>query len=182
MRLNDVLALRPPQDADAADLLDAIRTAEETAKRLRAEAATANTARSGLLLTADDKALAAAEAARASAQLAAERVEAMLPGMRQDLAAAQGRETVADLQAEHAALVASVAELRRWQAEDYPQIMALIAKGFRAHDAAYAAHAGFVRNVKDAYERPEVRDAGPLGVELPQLDGVLPRQVFFNWK
>ena len=178
MRLNDVLALRPPQDADAADLLDAIRTAEGTAKRLRAEAATANTARSGLLLTADDKALAVAEAARASAQLAAERVEAMLPGMRQDLAAAQGRETVADLQAEHAALVASVAEVRRWQAEDLPQIPAR----FAAHDAAAAAHAAFVRNVKDAYERPEVRDAGPLGVELPQLDGVLPRQAFPNWK
>lgn len=182
MKLNDVLALRPAKGIDAAGLSAAIGSAEAIRRRLRAEEAEANTARAGMLLAADDKAIAAAEGTAAAAQLGAERIEAILPLMRGDLAAVQGRETVAALQAEHAALLRKLAELRRWQAEDYPQIAVLIGRGHHAHDAAAAAHADFVCGVKAAYQRPEVRDAGLLDVvELPQLDGVLPRQVFSNW-
>lgn len=182
MKLDDVLALRPAQGGDAATLVAAIGAAEAKLQRLRMQEAEAAAARARMLLHADDRAIAAAEGNATSARLAAERVEALLPVMREDLAAVQGRETVAALQVEHAALDRSLAELRRWQTEGYPQIVALIGEGLRAHDAAAALHAAFVRNVKAAYQRAEVRDAGPLGVELAQLDGVLPRQVFSNWR
>ncbi len=163
MKLEDVLALRPA-GATAAELVTAIDHAEELARGFARRAAELDRTRAASLLTAEDKAIAKAEQEASTARLAADRIEALLPLMRADLAAAEGRETREALRAEVPALVEAMAALQRWQVETYPLIAETIREGFRYQDAAMGGLRDWMARVDGAYARQEVRDAGPLDV------------------
>ena len=180
MKLDAILALRPADDAGTAELADSITRAEAHRAELLRSAAAAAVLRADVLAP-DDK-LKAAERTAAECRLAVERIEALLPQLRDRLLTASGVETVAALRAERAALEPELAELRRWQSDDFPRMRELIGVGFKAHDRAYAAIECWKANVIAAYAREEVRAAGELGVDLPQLQGPLPRHTFPGWK
>ncbi|MBP0445012.1 hypothetical protein J8J14_09490 [Roseomonas sp. SSH11] len=181
MTLDQILALHP-KGADAATLRTAITTAEEMQASLRLQADTAKAERERNLLTRSDKELQGLERDAVNAVLAADRIAALLPAMRADLAAAEGREALDDLRAEAGLLKEAFEALQRWQATEFVQIKAMIGTGFRLEEAARNAHAGFVLRLQDAYARQEVRDAGPLGVPVPSMPGNLPREAFPNWQ
>lgn len=189
MTLTEVLELHPGEGADAATLSEALAAAEAKRDQLQEQAQQAERVRSEGLLQADDRSLQAAEREAAQARLAADRIAALLVQLQADHAAAQDREraargqdTLAALRAEHAAVEDALDALRRWQTEDFPKLAEMIGTGFRLHDAAHAATGRFENNVQAAYQREEVREAGPLGVHLPELSAPLPRRVFPGWR
>jgi regulator of protease activity HflC (stomatin/prohibitin superfamily) len=126
-------------------------------------------ARLGRLLTADDKTILKADQEVAAARLTVQRLDALLPALHEDLARAEGRETVMQLRAEAEATASRIAALTAWQEEELPKVWELIARGFMLEDAATAASGQFLNSVKAAYERREVREAGPIGVAVPDL-------------
>lgn len=181
MKLDDVLKLRPEAGADSSTIAEAIRAAEAKRRDELAKAKAARDARRDVL-TVDDKALAAAERDGTAAALAAERIAQMLPRLQADLDAAEAREMRAALLAEHAEVERKLAELRRWQDEDYPAIQRLIGAGLAAQDAALTAVQSFLSGADAAYGSSEaMRDAGSLDVNLPDLAEPLPRTVFSGW-
>ena len=182
MRLDEVLKLRPAEGATVEMINAAIRATEAKRRELRQQATEAKAVRRNPLEV-DDKALAAAAREAEAAELGAERIALLLPKLQQDLDAAYAREARAALLVERAELDQTVGELRRWQAEDYPEIIRLIGAGLAAHDAAAAAVERFAAGVIDAYARSEaMRDGGALGVTLPELGEPLPRAIFPGWQ
>ena len=179
MKLETILALRRPAGTSTAELAAAVRTAENSRRELLAAAQAAEASRKNVLL--DDRALSAAERDGAQASLAAERLAAILPEMRADLDAARARDVRTALLTEHAEVEIATAELRRWQAESYPEIARLIGVGLRAQDAARTALDGFKANVAAAYESEAMRDGGPLGVTLSAMSEPMPRSIFPGW-
>ncbi len=183
MKLEDVLALRLV-GASSTD----ITTAIERAKALQAELADRATAlghhRAANLLTADDKSIAKAEQEAAAARLTADRIESLLPAMHADLVVARGRETRDELLVDLPAVTEALAALHQWQANAYPRIGKMIAEGFQLQDTAQALRGAWLARVEVAYQRQDVRDAGPLGAELPSLesDAILPRAAFPRWQ
>ena len=181
MKLDAILALRPPPGASAADLSDAVSRAV-AARATAAHAVTAAGEAKRDVLAADDKTLAKADSDAAQAKLTVDRIEALLPQLRADLAVAIGRETLAELRAEHAVMLTACRRLTAWQTETYPKIAEMIAQGFEAQAEAEAAIEAFKAGVVEAYARQEVREAGPLGVEMPRIEQPIPHQIFPNWK
>lgn len=180
MTLNDILALRPAA-GDAA----AIRAAIAKAEALRAEhaalVAELERARPGKLLSADDKAITKADQEAAAARLVVERLDALMPLLLEDLAAAEGRETVALLRTEAEATARDIQALQAWQDNELPKVWEIIGRGFALEDAAVEANNRLIARVKAAYERQEVRDAGPLNVEVPAIPAARPRATFHAW-
>ena len=181
MRLSDIQAIRPAEGAGSAACVDAIATARAERERQVANQALAEAIRADTLAH-DAKALSAAEKDASTARLVVEQLDAMLALLRADLAAAQGRERLAELREQHAALEPLAAELRRWQTEDYPKIARLIHVGLDAQLALATATRAFILRVEDEYGRPEVRAAGELGVALPVVAPPLPAAWFPNWQ
>ena len=90
MKLTDILELHPGADAGSAALGLALMAALTKRDGLLAEAAAADQERRAALLTLDEKALVAIEKTAATARLAADRIEAILPQLRADLSTARG--------------------------------------------------------------------------------------------
>lgn len=179
MKLDDVLKLRPPAGADTATLAEAVRIAEAKRREMFTQAEQSNAVRQNVLM--DDRKLTTAEREAAEAELAVARIDAILPGLRDDLEAARGREVRAALLAKHSELQEKVDEVLRWQEEDYPEIARRIGLGLAAQDALRMAVDRFKANVMAAYEIEAVRNEGALGVLLPELADPLPRDLFREW-
>ncbi len=182
MKLDEVLALRPPEGADAATITAAINAATSRRAELLAAAATADQVITDGLLSADDRALARTEQDANLARRAAERIDALLPRLRLDLEEAVAREKMAALHA-HAAEVADLmADMARWQAEKLPAAVDAIREGLRLNDALYARHSSLPAAVEAAYRDPAVRELGTFTPDLT-AKGVpdmarLPRNLF----
>lgn len=181
MILDQILDLHP-RGADAATLRAAVAKAEELQGSLRRQADTAMADRERNLLTRSDKELQAQERDAAAASLAAARIAALLPAMRKELAAAEGREALEELRIEAAGVIAAQKALEAWHSSDLEQLKALMDAGFRLQDAATEARSRFLARVQEAYAREDVRTAGPLGVAVPVLPAEMPRSLFPNWR
>ncbi len=181
MRLSDIQSIRPADGAESAAFLEAIAVAKAERQRQVANQAAAEEMRSDTLAH-DVKALRAAEVDASSARLVVEQLDALLELLRTDLAAAQGREILAELREEHAALEPLAAALRRWQAEDYPALARMIHVGLDAQHSLAAATQAFLARVDTQYARFEVAEAGKLDRALPVVGDIIPSMVFFNWQ
>ncbi len=181
MKLSDILELHPGADAGSAALGLALTAAQTKRDELLAEAAAADGERTAGLLTADDKALVAIERTGQTARLAADRIDAMLPELRADLAVARGRETVAELNTLAETVEQRVAAMSKWQTEQYPELAKLIGAGLHAEAAAVDAYAEFAARVDSEFRRQEVRDAAPAGVHVDAPSGLRPSYLFQNW-
>lgn len=179
MKLEDVLALRLV-GASSTDITAAIGRAEALQAELAERAAELGRHRAANLLTADDKTIFKAEQEAAAARLTADRIESLLPAMQADLVAAQGRETRDELRAEMPAVAEAMTRLHEWQVEAYPQVLRMIREGIRLQDEGQALMRNWLYRVELAYQRQEVRDAGPLDADLPAipLSAPLPRSAF----
>lgn len=183
MKLEEVLALRPI-GASSTDIVAAIERAEALQAELAERAAELGRHRAANLLTADDKTIAKAEQEATTARLTADRIESLLPALHADLVVARGREARDELLADLPAVTEALAALHRWQADAYPRIGKMLAEGFQLQDAAQACRSAWLARVEAAYQQQDVRDAGPLGVELPPLQSgaPLPRAAFPGWR
>ncbi len=182
MKLDEVLALRPPEGSDSATVTTAIRHAETRRAELLATAATADQVIKDGLLVADDRALARAEQGASLARRAAERIDALLPRLRLDLEAALAREKMAALHAHAAEVVDLMASMARWQVERLPAAVEAIREGLRLHDILYARHNALPAAVDAAYRDPAVRELGTFTPNLvakgaPDMSR-LPRSLF----
>ena len=144
MKLTEILELHPGADTGSAVLSLALTAALTKRDGLLAEAATADQERRTGLLTLDEKALAGIEKTAATARLAADRIDAILPQLRADLSAARGTETVAELRSLARTVEQSVAKMQEWQTQSYSQIAQLIGAGLHAEHEACAAYASRV--------------------------------------
>ena len=179
MKLEAILALCRPADASTTELAAAVRNAEASRRELLAQAEAADLARRDVL--ADDRTLAAAEKDGAASRLAAERIAAVLTVLRTDLDQAKARDARAELLKEYSEVEQKIANLRRWQNEDLPEIKRLIGVGLQVQDAAAMALEAFKSNVASAYELEAMRDGGELGVKLSSWGPELPRLTFPTW-
>ena len=182
MKLDEVLALRPPEGSDSATVTAAIRHAETRRAELLAAAATADQVITDGLLSVDDRALARAEQEASLARRAAERIDALLPRLRLDLEEAVARGKMSTLHAHAAEVVDLMADMARWQAEKLPAAVAAIREGLRLNDALYARHSSLPAAVEAAYRDPAVRELGTFAPDLT-AKGVpdmarLPRNLF----
>ena len=180
MTLEEIHALHP-KGADAATLRSAITHAEELRASLLQQASALEQTRQAGLLTLEAHAILQAEQKAAEARLDADRIEALIPAMEQDWRTVAANETLADLRQAVGPVIAATAALEGWK-KDLATIRKLIGKGLKLHDAAQAARQNYLRQVDDAYRRPEVMAAGPLGVTVPAMPDTLPRQLFPNWE
>lgn len=180
MKLEEILALRPASGTSA-DFHDAIKRAEEIRQDLTARAAELDKTRAGGLLTIDDKTILKAEQEAAACRLAVDRITALLPSIREDEAKAAGAEALAELRGEAAGVTATVQAFTEWQKAEWPKFGRLIGEGKRLERAAHAARADFLAKAAAAYSRQEVRDAGPLNVEIPDVLNPSPLNIFANW-
>jgi len=181
MTAAEIAALRPAAGAASSEIRAAIARVEVARDEHAAAAAEIENGRRDRLLMADDRAVAAADQKAAASRLMVERLTVLLPLLHEDLAAALGRETVAQLQAEVEEAARAARARDDWTVNSLPKVWALIGEGFQLEDAAAEAHAKILNNVRDAYERREVREAGPLGVQLPDLPAAGPRAIFTAW-
>ncbi|MDB5414117.1 MAG: hypothetical protein JWR10_2452 [Rubritepida sp.] len=180
MKLEDILALRPTTGTSA-DFHEAIRRAEVLRQELTARAAELDKTRADGLLTIDDKTILKAEQEAAASRLAVDRITALLPSIREDEAKAAGAETLAELRAEVAGVTATVNAFAEWQATEWPNIPRLVGEGRRLESAARDARSRFLAKAASIYSRQEVRDAGPLDVEIPDLTTPSPISLFAHW-
>jgi len=182
VKLDEVLALRPPEGSDSATVIAALRHAETRRTELLATAAMADQVLSDGLLSADDKAMQRAEQDATVARRAAERIDALLPRLRLDLEAALAREKMATLHAHAAEVTNLMADMARWQAEKLPAAVAAIREGLRLNDALYARHSSLPAAVEAAYRDLAVRELGQFTPDLtakavPDM-ARLPRNLF----
>lgn len=181
MKLSDILDLHPGAEAGSGALGLALAAASIRRDELLAEADAADQERRAGLLTLDEKALTAIEKTAGVARLAADRIEAMLPQLRADLAVARGRETVAELKTLAETVEQRIIAMTEWQTETYPQLAKLIGAGLHAEAAAVDAYAEFAARVDSEFRRQEVRDAAPGGVNVSAPSGARPSHLFPNW-
>ncbi|MBP0446712.1 hypothetical protein J8J14_18200 [Roseomonas sp. SSH11] len=181
MTLEDILALRP-SSGDSNTYRTALAKADLARKDLAVKAGELDRVRARGLLNVDDTTLLKAEQDAAAARLAVERIDALLPMIRDDLAKAEGAETLTELRAGAGAVQKAVAALETWQRTQFPKLTAIMAEGFRLEDEAKAERDAYLERVRGEYARPEVREAGPLGVEVPPMPGDLPRKYFPQWQ
>ncbi len=160
MKLDEVLALRPPESADAATITAAINAATSRQAELLAAAATCDQVKADGLLSADDKAMQRAEQDATIARRAADRIDALLPRLRLDLEEALAREKMAALHAHADEVTDLMADMARWQAEKLPAALDAIREGLGLHDALYARHNSLPAAVEAAYRDPAVRELG----------------------
>ena len=182
MKLDEVLALRPPEGSDSATVTAAIRHAETRRAQLLAAAATSDQVVSDGLLCADDKALQRAEQEAIVSRRAAERIDALLPRLRLDLEKATARETMAELHTQAAGVVDQMAAMARWQADELPAAAEAIREGLRLQDDLKARFTALTAAVEIAYRDPAVRELGQFTPSLtakgaPDM-GRLPRTLF----
>ena len=182
MKLEEVLALRPPEGSTSATITAAIRHAETRRAELLALAATADQVKADGLLSADDKAMQRAEQDAAHARRAVERIDALFPRVRLDLEEALAREKMAALHAHADEVTDLMASMARWQAEKLPMLAEVLRDGLVLHDALIAQHKGLTDAVQAAYLDPAVRELGQFTPDLT-VKGVpdmtrLPRNLF----
>lgn len=182
MKLDEVLALRPPEGSDSITVTAAIRHAESRRAELLAFAATADQVKADGLLSADDRAMQRAEADATIARRAAERIDALLPRLRLDLEAAAARETMAALHTRAGTVTDLMGAMASWQAAKLPMLAEVLRDGLVLHDALIAQHKGLTDAVQAAYLNPAVRELGQFTPDLT-LKGVpdmtrLPRNLF----
>ena len=182
MNLNEVLALRPPEGADAATITAAIGTATRKRAELLALAATADQVRADGLLSTDDKAMQRAENDALQARRAVERIDALTPRVRLDLEAAQARETMAALHIQADAVCDAGAAVAQWQADKLPAFWGPLREGFVLHDRMTAQCAKLRADIEAAYRDPNVRELGQFFPDLtvkgwPDADK-MPRKLF----
>lgn len=180
MTLEEIHALHP-KGADAATLRSAITHAEELRASLLQQTSELEQTRQAGLLTLEAHAILQAEQKAAEARLDADRIEALIPAMEQDWRTVAANETLADLRQAVGPVIAATAALEAWK-KDLATIRKLIGKGLKLHDAAQAARQSYLRQVDDAYRRPEVMAAGSLDVTLPPMPADLPRKIFPTWE
>jgi len=181
MTRDDILALHP-KNADAATLRAAIARAELLRRDLNLQTEELARVRSKGVLAFTDEELAQAAQDTAAATLAFERIDALLPLMRADLAKAEGAEGLAALRAGATPVQEKVAALETWQRVQLPKLIAIMGEGFRLQDAAQAERDTYLETVRRAYSEPAIRDAGELGVTVPPMPAQLPRAQFPNWQ
>ena len=186
MNLGEVLALRPPEDADAATISAAISMATRKRAELLALAATADQVRADGLLSADDKALQRADAEAAQARRAVERIDTLMPRLCLDLEAAQAREKMATLHVQADAVTDVAAALAKWQADNLPAFWGPLREGFALHDKLIAEHAKLKSAVEAAYHDPNVRELGQFNPNLTAKGwpdaSLMPRHLFSSLK
>jgi hypothetical protein len=181
MTLEEILALRP-SSGDSNTIRAALAKAELTRNDLGIQAGALQAARNKGLLVVSDEELLQAEKDAAAARLAMERIEAIIPLIREDLAKAEAEETLTSLREGVTDVQAKVAALEAWQKNQFPKLTAIMAEGFRLQDEAKTARDAYLERVRGEYSRPEIRAAGELGVSIPQMPGNLPREQFPNWR
>jgi hypothetical protein len=109
------------------------------------------------------------------------RLDALLPQLVEDLKARQGADTVLALRAKAETTRQALNALRAWQEGPFETIREQIAVGLQLEHAALAAYQEFEGATTAAYQRLEVREAGPLGVIPPKLPEQFPSLAFPNW-
>jgi len=182
VKLDEVLALRPPEGSTSATVTTAIHHAESRRAELLAAAATADQVVKDGLLVADDRALARAEQDASLARRAAERIDALLPRLRLDLETAAAQETMAALHMRAATVTDLMGAMTSWQAQKLPMLAEVLRDGLVLHDALIAQHKGLTEAVQAAYLDPAVRELGHFTPDLT-VKGVpdmtrLPRNLF----
>lgn len=129
MSFDEIAALRP-SDGSSAAIADAITRAESALSEKRQLAAELQSRRAELLLTASDPELQKIEGDAPMAVRDADRIEALLGTLRDQISAARQREEIADLRDRHRraaeALAAHEGELRRVYPECVQRLAALI--------------------------------------------------------
>lgn len=181
MKLEEILGLRPPSGATAAECRDAIARAMELRFRFDQQEQAAKLERRESVLTTDDKGLLAAERGAAAHRLTVERIDALLPAIRADLIIAEAKEEFAALHTEAASAASAVSAYQAWLADGFQKICEIARQGIVLEDAARAAHQGFLLRADAAYRRLEVRDLGVLDVTLPDPPTSSVRAAFRGW-
>jgi hypothetical protein len=179
--LAQVLALRPAS-GDAATFRAAVGQAEAMQAAMIARATALDASRDAGLLSAETAEILALDQQVTQARLAADRLEALLPLLRDDLADAEGRAVLAELRRETADANAATAALEAWQAKDMRRIAEIMAVGFDLEGRAVAAHAALMARADAAYRLQAVRDGGPIGIDLTPLPASRPRAAFPGWR
>jgi hypothetical protein len=177
VKLDEVLALRPA-NGDAATFRAAIDRAEAHRARLLTEADRSEDIAVGGLLSVDDKTLQRAAAEAAQARLAAARIDALLPMIRQDHEAAAAQETVAGLRAKAQELTKSAAHLQAWQDQQFPEIQKLLTAGIMLEGATKIMRLDLEAAIDEAYLNQAVRDIGRLNVTFPEVQKRSPFRIF----
>jgi hypothetical protein len=180
MTLDKILALRQPE-ADAATIQGGIAEAEAMKADLVQRIAELEAQRATQLLTASDKELTVFEKEADQAKRNVARLSALLPQLVEDLKARQGADTVLALRTQAEATQQALDALRAWQDGPFETIREQIAEGLQLEHAALAAYQEFEGATTAAYQRLEVREAGPIGVPSPQLPEQFPSFAFPNW-
>jgi predicted nucleic acid-binding Zn-ribbon protein len=180
MSLDKILAFRQPE-ANAATIQSSIAEAEAMKADLARRIAELEDQRVTQLLTASDKELAALEKEADQARRNVARLDSLLPHLVEDLKARQGADTVLALRAKAETTQQALDALRAWQEGPFETIREQIAEGLQLEHEALAACQEFEGATTAAYQRLEVREAGPLGVAPPQLPEQFPSMAFPNW-
>ncbi|MBN8925536.1 MAG: hypothetical protein BGO51_13600 [Rhodospirillales bacterium 69-11] len=181
MTLTQVLALRPTE-GDAATYRRALADAEARRDELLAEAEQVERDHAAGLLTMDDKALARLEDVAAGARRMAARIDALLPEIRNDMAKAAARETVAELEAGAPEVAEAIAALNEWVATRPAEIQRIMREGVDLQNRAIAIFGEYQDQVDEAYRNPAVRALGPLNVDLGEMPvrAMLPNNLYFG--
>jgi hypothetical protein len=167
--------------ASSADIAGAIQLAKLRSADLATTIAKAGDDRPALLLRASDEEVIAQDREVARAQRDQERLSALVLTLTKALAAQQGAEALEDLRRLGEEAQQAHDALSKWQRGAYEKLRTAIAEGLQLEAEALSKRSIFEAATAEAYQRSEVREAGPVGMSLPPLADNLPSLVFPNW-
>jgi hypothetical protein len=180
MSLDGLLAFDPNQ-ATSTEIAQAIQDANTLVAGLTASIAQAAEDRPSLLLTASDEEVVKQDRELERARRDAERLAVLVQKLNEALSAQQGMEAVEDLRRLGMQAQEAHDALSKWQRVQYEKLRTSIAEGLQLEADALSKRMAFEAATAEAYRRIDVREAGPLGINLPPLSDNLPSLVFPNW-
>ncbi|WP_284946036.1 hypothetical protein [Acidisoma cladoniae] len=178
--LPDILSMKPI-NIDGDSLRIAISRVVSTKVALSSRIVEITDTLQGPALSITDKALAEAERETAQLRMAIKRLDELLEGMRAELLVTEGQKTVLSLRQEGQRVAQAIAALAGWKEKEFLEIRKMIGSGFRLEDQAVALYRNYLAAAESEYRRPEVREAGAVGVALPAFPSPGPRSLFPGW-
>ena len=167
--------------ASSTDISATIQAANLLSADLASTVAQAAEERPSLLLRASDEEVVAQDREVARAQRDRERLSALVLALSEALAARQGAEALEDLRRLGEEAQQAHDALSKWQRGAYEKLRTAIAEGLQLEAEALSKRSIFEAATAEAYQRSEVREAGPVGITLPPLADNRPSLVFPNW-
>jgi hypothetical protein len=167
--------------ASSTDIAGAIQAANLLSADLATTITQAGDDRSALLLRASDEEVIAQDREVARAQRDQERLSTLVLALTAAFAAQEGAEAVEVLRRLGEEAQQAHDALSKWQRGAYEKLRTAIAEGLQLEAEALNKRSAFEAATAEAYQRSEVREAGPVGVALPPLADNLPSLVFPNW-